>query len=194
MVELPSPQAPPPYHVRPSSQDDMILVQREGGQHAQSRRPLSANANYLDSVLRRERIRCESIRERTEPEESSSTDEERTLRRPRPRPRKPRSRSSLQEAVTQVAEEMPAMRHPASFSSHLTSTPVCLESDERILVESQRPETITNGSFQYDRSNIGSLGRRVKPSNTLGYPNGEVTMRKRSKRDRLKLYRQGEVG
>ncbi|XP_025088300.1 uncharacterized protein LOC112560584 [Pomacea canaliculata] len=85
---------------------------------------------------------------------------------------------------------MPAMRHPASFSSHLTSTPVCLESDERILVESQRPETITNGSFQYDRSNIGSLGRRVKPSNTLGYPNGEVTMRKRSKRDRLKLYRQ----
>lgn len=188
MVDLPSSQPPPPYQVRPSSQDDMNLV-RGTAPRPYPRFPVSS-APYLDSVLRREQARYESIRERTEPESSSS--DEVPTRRPRPPPRGIRTRPRpLSQEVTVDPRDANALT-PLTSSQGANSregTPVSMEGGEGQLVEMHRSETITNGSLQVDRS----FSQRSKAgSSGHSFANGDVKMRKRAKRERLKMYRQGQ--
>ena len=210
MVELPSTQLPPPpYHMRPSSQDDMNMVSGFVPPLF-SRRPVSS-APYLDSVLRREKARYESIRERTEPE-SSSSDED-----PRQQLYLP-SRMTQARALPQpVGEEGPINSQDANSVGFLNAsqgvnsyenTPALVESGEvqRSDVmnsgegqrsetmnsgDVQRSETVTNGSLHLERGGLSSSLRKHGGSEEL-IVNGEVRLRKRTKRDRLRTHRQGE--
>ena len=190
MVDLPSSQPPPPYQVRPSSQDDMNLV-RGTVPRSCPRFPVSS-APYLDSVLRREQARYESIRERTEPE-SSSSDNEVPQRRPRPPPRGIRTRPRpLSEELSLDPRDANALT-PLTSSQGANSregTPVSVEGGEGQSMEMQRSETITNGSLQVDRS-FSSHRSKASSSGPM-FANGDVKMRKRAKRERLKMYRQGQ--
>ncbi|KAK7473651.1 hypothetical protein BaRGS_00035129 [Batillaria attramentaria] len=192
MVELPSSQPPPPYQVRPSSQDDMTLTIREHAArpYPPPRIPISTNPTYLDSVLRREHARYESIRERTEPEESSSSDGEGVRRRrPRPPPRGVRIRQTVDGSSMDRRDSgsMPNVRKPDGGSRE--GTPVSMEAGDGEYMETPRSETITNGSLQFDRGSLSAHRKKLSSSGHV-YLNGEVKMRKRSKRDRLQMYRQ----
>ena len=192
MVEFPSSQPPPPYQVRPSSQDDMNLV-RGAAPRPCPRFPASS-APYLDSVLRREQAaRYESIRERTEPE-SSSSDNEAPRRRPRPPPRGIRTRPRpLSEEVAVDPRDSNALTSLTSSqgANSRAGTPVSVEGGEgQQLLELHRSETITNGSLQFER---GVPFHRAKATSSGQlFVNGDVKMRKRAKRERLKMYRQGQ--
>lgn len=213
MVELPSSQPPPPYHL--SSQDDMTVGQRQGSAPARPfpRQPNPAvSAPYLDSSIHSRRelrlARYESIREKTEPESSSSEESEEVIRRPRPSPR------GLQSRPRPLSADMtPKDLTPLSLASHKHNGPMPSSSSTQTAVpqggqvglaragrnetggqvgELYRSETITNGSLQFDRAvKTGSLRKHGGVAMGLGLVNGDVRMRKRSKRDRLIMYRQG---
>lgn len=196
MVELPSSQAPPPYQIRPSSHDDLSLSSRDQAVRPFPQPRMATNPSYLDSVLRRELARYESIRERTEPEESSSSDGEGLVRRrPRPPPRGLRSRQSLEGSSVDQRDSnsQTSTRKPDGGSRE--GTPVSMEGGEgenHYLegVKSDRSDTMTNGSLQFERGGLSGSHRKKLSSSGHVYLNGEVKMRKRSKRERLHMYRQ----
>lgn len=195
MVELPSSKMPPPYQLGPASQDDMTLIRQEQGFRPYLRPTLVANPSYFDPVLRREHARYESIRERTEPEESSSSDGSEVLRR-RPRPPRRSSRSKLlkEDLMSEQRDSGMASLPSQCGGSSREATPVYLEGGEGQVVECQRSETITNGSLVYDRFGlVSTIGNRPKSaSSSPVYMNGDVRLRKRSKRERSQLLNQGK--
>ncbi|XP_070199976.1 rab11 family-interacting protein 2-like isoform X2 [Littorina saxatilis] len=192
MVELPSSQPPPPYQVRPSSQDDLHLGRPSSGPRPHPRLPVSS-ASYLDSVLRRDQARYESIRERTEPESSSSDNERQPARRPRPPPRGIRTRPRpFSEEVNVDPRDLRALASLTSSqgANSRGGTPVSMEGGEGQFVEFQRSEMMTNGSLQFDRSGLLSSQRKKSDNSGQLLVNGDVKLRKRAKRERLKMYRQ----
>jgi hypothetical protein len=202
MVELPSSQPPPPY--QPSSQDDMTLMQRPGSAPPQPfARPAYPvmPAPYLDSAAVHPRrslrhARYESIRERTEPESSSSDVEfDEPPRKPCPPPRglKPRPRP-LSADVNIDPKDLKALAllpPPSSqdMGGRDGGTPSADSGEGGMMRvgELHRPELMTNGSLHASlrRYSGGGVGGG-------GLMNGDIKMRKRSKRDRLRMYGKGE--
>ncbi|XP_076471464.1 rab11 family-interacting protein 5-like [Babylonia areolata] len=171
MVELPSSHPPPPYHPRPSSQDDITLL----------RPPVSFTPYLTDSVLRRDRARYDSIRERTEPESSTSEEEGEggPRRRHPPPPRSLRRRPLSEDVTSNPGDWKPREGTPDSGEGQGTGA------------GPQRSELRTNGSLHVQRGGgYSGPGTKSASSGDL-HVGGEVRLRKRSKRERLRMYRQG---
>ncbi|KAL8591069.1 hypothetical protein ACOMHN_032634 [Nucella lapillus] len=199
MVELPSTQPPPPYQVRPSCQDDTSLVRTSAPPTYP--RVTSTNTTYADAVLRRERgSRYESIRERTEPESSSSDNEQgsRSARRPLPPPRgirtRPRPLSADWTHVDSRELKTLATLTPRAASSREGTPGLLEECGKGQGTELQRSELMTNGSLQCDhRGGVSTSSLRKKSGGSAGGQlgvGGDVKMRKRARREQLKMYRQ----
>ncbi|XP_076450521.1 rab11 family-interacting protein 2-like isoform X2 [Babylonia areolata] len=196
MVEFPSSQPPPPYQVRPSVQDDLTLVRASAHlAHTLPRPPpVSTTPSYVDSVLhRREHARYESIRERTEPE-SSSSDNEGPQRRPLPPPRggrpRPRPLSADMNIDPKDLKALATLTPPRQGTGSRESTPVTVGDSRGQFTELHRSEMITNGSLQFDRGGLSSSLRKKSGSSGQIGVNGDVKMRKRVRREQLKMYRQ----
>ncbi|KAL8608894.1 hypothetical protein ACOMHN_065232 [Nucella lapillus] len=197
LADMPSSQPPPPYQLRPSSHDDINLFSTMSTIIPQPhpRRPVSSASYNLDPVLRRERARYESIRERTEPESSStSSEEDGPRRRPRPPPRlrvRPRPRSEEMMLDSKDLSSLTPLESSQSVRSR-EGTPVSAEAADKDPSERPRPELITNGSLRVEGGR-GPGGQQRHKSASSGDLNlgGDVRFRKRTKRERLRMYRQG---
>ncbi|XP_046552385.1 rab11 family-interacting protein 5-like isoform X2 [Haliotis rubra] len=202
---------PPPYNPQQVSQDDTAIIMHGPMRSLAPRTQLSSTSSYMEAIKKRERAMYESIKERTEPEESSSSDEvDAGLARARPRrlflKDLNRENDADVESMSEVTVKQGVMLNGTLESGETTSGPSVGNTGDFTPEnghKDSRQDVMPNGHARREQDHHHPpnsrkvVSVRDDLSNTMQSlrrenGQGEVALRKKSKRDRIrKLNKQG---
>ncbi|XP_067654709.1 rab11 family-interacting protein 1-like isoform X1 [Haliotis asinina] len=202
---------PPPYNPQQVSQDDTAIIMHGPMRSLAPRTQLASTSSYVEAIKKRERAMYESIKERTEPEESSSSDEvDAGLARARPRrlflKDLNRENDADVESMSELTVKQGVMQNGNLESGETTSGPSvgnALDSVPENGHRDSRQDVMPNGHVRQEHdqhhppNSRKVVAVREDLSNTIQSlrretGQGEVALRKKSKRDKIrKLNKQG---